>query len=117
MSEQPHAIGPVKDEVQQDETVEKRSAVDAQPGPLAGELDEATERRVRRKLDRVVLSLTFVAYLFGFLDRSNIGNAQVAGMGTDLGYDDAQYQWLLTIFYIPYSESLSLPVSPLLKQA
>lgn len=27
-----------------------------------------------------------------FIDRSNIGNAQTAGMGEDLGYDDAQYQ-------------------------
>ncbi|KAI0009168.1 hypothetical protein F4779DRAFT_583421 [Xylariaceae sp. FL0662B] len=23
-------------------------------------------------------------------------------MGTDLGFDDGHYQWLLTIFYIPY---------------
>lgn len=104
MSEQGHGIGAVKDDVQQNETMEKPSVVDAQPGPLTGQLDEATERRVWRKLDRVVLSLTFVAYLLGFLDRSNIGNAQVANMGTSLGYDDAQYQWLLTIFYIPYSE-------------
>lgn len=40
--------------------------------------------------------------LVAFLDRSNIGNAQTAGMGKDLGFDDAEYQWLLTIFYIPY---------------
>ncbi|KAI3321362.1 MFS general substrate transporter [Xylariaceae sp. AK1471] len=41
-------------------------------------------------------------YLVAFLDRSNIGNAQAAGMGKDLNLSDDQYQWLLTIFYIPY---------------
>ena len=29
-------------------------------------------------------------------------NANVAGMSKDLKIDDAQYQWLLTIFYISY---------------
>lgn len=36
------------------------------------------------------------------LDRGNIGNANTAGMSKDLGESDDQYQWLLTIFYIPY---------------
>ncbi|KAJ9151380.1 Major facilitator superfamily transporter [Pleurostoma richardsiae] len=66
------------------------------------EIDRATEKRVLRKLDRVVVPLTFLAYLLAFLDRSNIGNAETAGMSEDLGFDDSQYQWLLTIFYIPY---------------
>jgi len=30
--------------------------------------------------------------LMAFLDRSNIGNAQTAGMGEDLGFDDPHYQ-------------------------
>ncbi len=36
------------------------------------------------------------------LDRSNVGNAKVAGMGADLKLSSDQYQWLLTIFYIAY---------------
>ena len=28
-------------------------------------------------------------------------------MGEDLGFDDSQYQWLLTIFYIPYSQLIT----------
>jgi MFS family permease len=42
------------------------------------------------------------SYLFASLDRSNIGNAKVAGMTKNLGITDAQYQWLLTIFYVSY---------------
>ncbi|KAK0641096.1 major facilitator superfamily transporter [Cercophora newfieldiana] len=66
------------------------------------EIDAAVEKSLRRKLDRRLMSLLFTAYLLAFLDRSNIGNAQTAGMGESLGFDDEKYQWLLTIFYIPY---------------
>lgn len=66
---------------------------ESETGRPTGEmLDEASERRVRRKLDRVVVPLTFALYLCAFLDRSNIGNAETAGMGEDLGFDDAHYQ-------------------------
>lgn len=40
--------------------------------------------------------------MLSFLDRSNIGNANAAGMSEDLKISDAKYQWLLTIFYIAY---------------
>lgn len=40
--------------------------------------------------------------MLSFLDRSNIGNANAAGMSEDLKIPDAKYQWLLTIFYIAY---------------
>ncbi|CAK7567170.1 MAG: hypothetical protein SEPTF4163_005132 [Sporothrix epigloea] len=65
-------------------------------------IDPVVEKRLVRKIDRSLLAMMFVCYLLIFLDRSNIGNAQTAGMGKDLGLTDAQYQWLLTIFYIPY---------------
>ncbi|KAI1806287.1 putative MFS transporter [Daldinia bambusicola] len=65
-------------------------------------IDPNLEKRVRRKIDRRLIPLVMGLYLVSFLDRSNIGNAETAGMSKDLGFDDAQYQWLLTIFYIPY---------------
>ncbi|POS69158.1 hypothetical protein DHEL01_v212449 [Diaporthe helianthi] len=69
---------------------------------VVAEVDAATERRLVRKLDRRLVLLAFLCYMAAFLDRSNIGNAETAGMSKDLGFDNAQYQWLLTIFYIPY---------------
>lgn len=65
-------------------------------------IDPALEKRVLRKMDRSLVPLVTALYLVAFLDRSNIGNAETAGMSEDLGFDDAQYQWLLTLFYIPY---------------
>lgn len=75
------------------------------------EFDEATERRYIRKIDRrlvvlgffccelgssvaVVLSalLTSCIDMAAFLDRSNIGNAETAGMSEDLGFTNEQYQ-------------------------
>jgi hypothetical protein len=40
--------------------------------------------------------------LLSFLDRSNIGNAKIAGMEKDLHLIGNRYSWLLTIFYIAY---------------
>ena len=40
--------------------------------------------------------------MLAFLDRSNIGNAEIAGMKKDLNLVGDRYEWLLTIFYISY---------------
>lgn len=56
------------------------------------EVDAATEKRLVRKLDRRLVLLAFLCYMAAFLDRSNIGNAETAGMSKDLGFDNAQYQ-------------------------
>lgn len=60
------------------------------------------ERRVRRKLDTRLVLFVALLYLLSFLDRSNIGNAKVAGLTDDLRLSDNQYEWLLTAFYISY---------------
>ncbi|KAI1186694.1 major facilitator superfamily domain-containing protein [Nemania serpens] len=78
------------------------SADGLQPTSPELRIDPVLEKRVVRKIDLRLISLVMSLYLVAFLDRSNIGNAQVAGMGKDLGLSDDQYQWLLTIFYIPY---------------
>ncbi|KFY73645.1 hypothetical protein V499_06297 [Pseudogymnoascus sp. VKM F-103] len=60
------------------------------------------QKQLVRKIDMNLMPLVLCLYLLAFLDRSNIGNAQTAGMGKSLGLSDGEYQWLLTIFYIPY---------------
>ncbi|KAI0021826.1 major facilitator superfamily transporter [Xylariomycetidae sp. FL0641] len=87
---------------QHDDMTEADEKLATESHPPGSPIDSVLERRVRRKIDRVLIPLVMGLYLVAFLDRSNIGNAQTAGMGKDLGFDDAQYQWLLTIFYIPY---------------
>jgi hypothetical protein len=63
---------------------------------------QAEEERVLRKLDRRVVLFVALLYLLSFLDRSNIGNARIAGLERDLKLSGEQYEWLLTAFYITY---------------
>lgn len=60
------------------------------------------ERAVRRKLDTHLVVFVAVLYMISFLDRSNVGNAKIAGLTDDLHLSDSQYEWLLTVFYIMY---------------
>ena len=60
------------------------------------------EIQLLRKLDcRLTLFLAGL-YLLAFLDRSNIGNARIAGLDSSLSLSSSQYDWLLTAFYITY---------------
>jgi sugar phosphate permease len=68
----------------------------------AAPIDPVIEARVRRKLDMHLVPLLSVLYLLAFLDRSNIGNARIAGMEDDLHLTSSDYDWLLTVFYISY---------------
>lgn len=63
------------------------------------------EAAVRRKFDRRVVLFVALLFLLSFLDRSNIGNARIAGMDQDLQTTpprDDWYEWALTAFYISY---------------
>ena len=48
-------------------------------------------RRLLRKLDIAILPLVSTMYLLSFLDRSNIGNARLAGLEQDLGMTGWDY--------------------------
>jgi sugar phosphate permease len=42
-------------------------------------------------------------YLLAFLDRTNIGNAKIAKLTTDVPMTTTQYNLTLTIFFIAYA--------------
>ncbi|KAK9368240.1 major facilitator superfamily domain-containing protein [Lipomyces kononenkoae] len=65
-------------------------------------IDTEVQKRVLRKLDWNLMPLIVALYLMSFLDRANIGNADTAGMSDGISETNEQFQWLLTIFYIPY---------------
>ena len=50
------------------------------------------ERKAVTKLDLLLVSTMSILYLAAFIDRSNIANARVAGLQTDLSITDNQYQ-------------------------
>ncbi|KAL5117917.1 hypothetical protein ACEQ8H_004236 [Pleosporales sp. CAS-2024a] len=59
-------------------------------------------RAVLRKLDRRLVPFVSFLYCLSFLDRSNIGNARIAGLADDMNLSSSQYEWLLWAFYITY---------------
>ncbi|KAJ3507119.1 hypothetical protein NLJ89_g6486 [Agrocybe chaxingu] len=70
------------------------------PSPVVV-VDPALER-VWRKLDIWILPVVTMFYLLSFLDRSNIGNARVAGLQKDLKMTNKEYSIALTVTYVPY---------------
>ncbi|OAQ82588.1 high-affinity nicotinic acid transporter [Purpureocillium lilacinum] len=70
--------------------------------------DDAETCRILRKADWRVIPCLAAMYLVSFIDRSNIGNAKVAGMNKDL------HNIALTAFFIPYA-LLEIPCNVILK--
>lgn len=72
------------------------------------------ESVVWRKIDICVVGAVTVFYLLSWLDRTNLGNARIAGLQTDLRLTDNQYSISLTMTLIPFLCS-GLPVNLLMK--
>ena len=65
-------------------------------------VDPALSKRITRKLDLHLLPWLFGLWFFAFLERSNIGNAKIDGLTTDLGLDGTKFNVALATFYILY---------------
>ncbi|EAW08535.1 putative MFS transporter [Aspergillus clavatus NRRL 1] len=106
---------PVVEQVSRISDEEKGSGLDdfARKSKLAlfEDPDEGLSDEERAKIDRALLwklDLKLIPwlsllYLISFLDRTNIGNAKLAGLQRDLHLTNDQYNNSLTIFFISYS--------------
>ncbi|KAI0598975.1 major facilitator superfamily domain-containing protein [Biscogniauxia sp. FL1348] len=64
--------------------------------------DTEEERRLVRKIDLYLLPTMWLMYLLSYMDRTNIGNAKIAGMEEDLQLDSNRYSISLIVFFIGY---------------
>ncbi|KAF9108280.1 hypothetical protein BGX29_002010 [Mortierella sp. GBA35] len=64
--------------------------------------DPEMERRIVKKLDRHLLPLLGILYLFSYLDRVNIGNARLFGLEEAVHLSDGQYNIALASFFLAY---------------
>jgi hypothetical protein len=48
------------------------------------------------------LELANLGFSVAFVDRTNIGNAKIAGMEQDLELKGLMYNTALTLFFVPY---------------
>ncbi|KAK8214745.1 hypothetical protein M8818_002326 [Zalaria obscura] len=74
--------------------------------PAASDLDpesyHVNEKALLRKIDWHLVPGVSILYLLSFLDRSNVANARLDGLTTDLHMTGNQYLTGLTIFFIGY---------------
>ncbi|KAL8898537.1 MAG: hypothetical protein Q9192_002030, partial [Flavoplaca navasiana] len=73
------------------------------------------ERRLLAKIDLRVIPVLSILYLLAFLDRTNIANASIFGLQSELRLQNTQYNTALTIFFVPYIV-FEIPSNVLLKK-
>lgn len=76
------------------------------PDPDAGKSDEERriiDKKLMWKVDMWLIPWLSLLYLLSFLDRTNIGNARLAGLEKDLNMVPSDYNMSLTIFFISYA--------------
>ncbi|RDW89671.1 MFS general substrate transporter-52 [Coleophoma cylindrospora] len=66
------------------------------------DIDYVAEKKLLRKIDINLITLFGALYLMCFLDRSNIGNANLTGFSKDLGLVKNQYGASVSIVYATY---------------
>lgn len=66
------------------------------------ELDEATNRRLLRAIDRHLIPLMCVVYGLNYLDKTTLSYASVMGIKKDIHLKGDDYQWLGSMFYFGY---------------
>ncbi|KAI9238217.1 MAG: major facilitator superfamily domain-containing protein [Podila humilis] len=83
---------------------DKQELVDEKHIGQAAEFDPDSPaiRVLKRKLDYRFIPIWSLLYLFNFLDRSNIGNARIAGLEQDLNLTGTEFNMTLTIFFFGY---------------
>ncbi|KAL7275393.1 hypothetical protein RUND412_001671 [Rhizina undulata] len=70
---------------------------------LSAEEKAKIDRDLVWKLDIRLIPWLCVLYLASFLDRTNIGNAKIEGLVSDLHMTEGQYNACLTIFFVSYA--------------
>lgn len=65
-------------------------------------LDEATNKRLLRKIDWHLMPIMCVVYGINYLDKTTISYASIMGLKADLKLRGDNYQWLGSMFYFGY---------------
>jgi hypothetical protein len=78
-------------------------------------VDADLERRITWKCDLKLLPPLIFLFIVTFMDRTNIANAKIEGMATELKMKPTDYNMSLWILNIPYI-CLALPSNMLMKK-
>ncbi|KAK1460007.1 major facilitator superfamily transporter [Colletotrichum melonis] len=101
-----HELAESSDEKPIDSQLEQAQMLADLPDPDAGKSAEeraAIDKKLMWKVDLWLVPWLSLLYLLSFLDRTNIGNARLAGMEDDLKMSGTDYNMSLTIFFVSYA--------------
>ncbi|KAG2011273.1 high-affinity nicotinic acid transporter [Coprinopsis cinerea AmutBmut pab1-1] len=96
-------------------SVESQSPVENKVSEGLTDEERELVRRAKLKLDLTLMPVMAMFNFLGYLDRTNIGNARIAGMQSDLSLTDKQFSIAIAVFYGPYILS-ELPSNLVLKK-
>lgn len=65
-------------------------------------LTHPMEKKILRKMDIFLIPLMCLLYFLSNLDKSNIGNAEVAGLSESIGLKGTEYNVAVTVFFPTY---------------
>ncbi|KIK01867.1 hypothetical protein K443DRAFT_132091 [Laccaria amethystina LaAM-08-1] len=60
------------------------------------------DKQLLRKVDFRLIPILTLLYLLSFLDRTNIGNAKIVGLTTDIHVPPAEYNTALALYFVAY---------------
>ncbi|KAK5138019.1 hypothetical protein LTR08_005816 [Meristemomyces frigidus] len=66
------------------------------------EIDEATNKRLLRRIDWNLIPVMCIVYGLNYLDKTTISYASIMGIKKDIGLVGDDYQWLGSMFYFGY---------------
>ncbi|TFK38868.1 high-affinity nicotinic acid transporter [Crucibulum laeve] len=111
---------PIHDESAPDSILEKNDINHVEASPSAVEtagptFDSERTGKLLRKMDWNLVPFLALLYLLSFLDRSNIGNARLAGLEEDLGMHGLDYNVALAVFF-PWYVAAEIPSNIMMKR-
>lgn len=66
------------------------------------QLDEATNKRILRKIDMHILPIMCIVYGLNYLDKTSLSYSSIMGLQDDIGLTGDDYQWISSMFYFGY---------------
>ncbi|GAD98013.1 MFS transporter, putative [Paecilomyces variotii No. 5] len=66
------------------------------------EEEKIIEKKLRKRIDMLIMPLVILVYLMNYIDRNNYAAAKLQGLTEDLHLTDAQYQTGLSVLFVGY---------------
>lgn len=75
---------------------------DAEHMAVLTEEEKMVEKKLKKKIDSLIMPLVVLVYLMNYIDRNNYAAAKLQGLIEDLSLSPAQYQTGLSILFVGY---------------